>query len=55
MAYLRSLERERSYQPLPLYRDINIQRSIKLDLNALCIRRPNETFFIQVKNPHLIA
>ncbi|KMK52064.1 transcriptional regulator [[Actinobacillus] muris] len=54
MAYLRSLERERSYQPLPLYRDTNSQRSLKLDLNALCIRRPNETFFIQVKNPNLI-
>lgn len=55
MASLRSLERERSYQPLPLYRDMNSQRSLKLDLNALCIRRPNDTFFIQVKNPNLIA
>lgn len=55
MAYLRSLERERSYQPLPLYRDMNSQRSIKLDLNSLCIRRPSHTFFIQVKNPNLIA
>lgn len=55
MAQLRSLERERSYQPLPLYRDFNTQRSVKLDLNALCIRRPTETFFIHVKNPNLIA
>ena len=55
MAHLRTLERERSYQPLPLYRDFNTQRSIKLDLNSLCIRRPTETFFIHVKNPNLIA
>lgn len=55
MAHLRRLERERSYQPIPLYRDFNSQRNIKLDLNSLCIRRPTETFFIQVKNPNLIA
>lgn len=55
MAQLRSLERERSYQPIPLYRDFNTQRSIKLDLNSLCIRRPTNTFFIHVKNPNLIA
>lgn len=55
MAHLRTLERERSYQPIPLYRDFNTQRSIKLDLNSLCIRRPTDTFFIHVKNPNLIA
>ncbi|QLB20453.1 transcriptional regulator [Vespertiliibacter pulmonis] len=55
MAHLRSLTRERPYQPIPLYRDFNSQRSIKLDLNSLCIRRPKETFFIHVKNPNLIA
>ena len=55
MAHLKSLERETSYQPIPLYRDISTQRSIKLDLNSLCIRRPTETFFIQIKNPNLIA
>ncbi|MDO4697771.1 MAG: S24 family peptidase [Pasteurellaceae bacterium] len=55
MAQLRSLERERSYQPIPLYRDFNTQRSVKLDLNSLCIRRPTDTFFIHVKNPNLIA
>lgn len=55
MAHLRSLEHERSYQPIPLYRDFNTQRSIKLDLNSLCIRHPTETFFIHVKNPNLIA
>lgn len=55
MAQLRSLERECSYQPIPLYRDFNTQRSVKLDLNSLCIRRPTDTFFIHVKNPNLIA
>lgn len=55
MAHLRTLTRERSYQPIPLYRDFNSQRAIKLDLNSLCIRYPTETFFIQVKNPNLIA
>lgn len=55
MAQLRSLERSTNYQPIPLYRDINTQRSIKLDLNSLCIRRPTETFFIQVKNPNLLS
>lgn len=55
MATIRSLGRELSYQPMPLYRDTNNARSVKLDLNSLCIRRPKETFFIQVKNQHLIA
>ncbi|WP_373779123.1 LexA family protein [Glaesserella sp.] len=55
MAHLRSLTHELSYQPMPLYRDFNSDRSIKLDLNSLCIRRPTETFFIHVKNPNLIA
>ena len=55
MAHLRSLERKTSYQPIPLYRDTSSQRSIKLDLNSLCIRRPTDTFFIQIKNPNLIA
>lgn len=55
MAHLRSLTREVSHYPIPLYRDIGTKHSIKLDLNSLCIRRPTETFFIQVKNPNLIA
>ena len=55
MAHLRTLTRELSYQPIPLYRDFNAQRSIKLDLNSLCIRKPTDTFFIHVKNPNLIA
>lgn len=55
MAQLRTLTTERAYQPMPLFRDKNSERSIKLDLNALCIRRPTETFFIHVNNPNLIA
>lgn len=55
MAQLRSLERELSYQPIPLFRDQNSSRSVKLDLNSLCIKHPKETFLIQVKNPNLIA
>lgn len=56
MAHLRSLERTLSHQPIPLHRDQKRMRSgVKLDLNALCIRRPTETFFIHVENPHLIA
>lgn len=56
MAHLRSLERTLSYQPIPLHRDQKrVRGNMKLDLNALCIRRPTETFFIHVENPNLIA
>lgn len=56
MASLRQLSTNKpTYQPLPLYRDLNSNRSVKLDLNSLCIKRPTETFFIHVKNPNLIA
>ncbi|QIW16728.1 transcriptional regulator [Pasteurellaceae bacterium RH1A] len=55
MATLRSLTREMPYQPMPCYRDHNANLAMKLDLNSLCIRRPKETFFIQVKNPNLLA
>lgn len=55
MAQLRTLTSELPYQPMPLFRDMNSERSIKLDLNALCIRHPKETFFIHVNNPNLIA
>ncbi|MDD0824396.1 S24 family peptidase [Mannheimia sp. AT1] len=56
MASLKQLITQKaSHQPIPLYRDINSQRSVKLDLNSLCIKRPTDTFFIHVKNPNLIA
>ncbi|AWI51830.1 transcriptional regulator [Actinobacillus porcitonsillarum] len=57
MASLKVIKKASSYQPIPLYRDINPdhERSIKLDLNSLCIKRPTDTFFILIKNPNLIA
>lgn len=59
MATIRKLARELSYQPLPLYRDNHKSKTLKpcfkLDLNMLCIKRPTDTFFIQVHNPHLLA
>ena len=55
MASIRPLTKELPYQPIPMYRDMNSERSVKLDLNSLCIKRPTETFFIQVRNPNLLA
>lgn len=56
MASLKLLtDQTTTHQPIPLYRDFNSSRSVKLDLNSLCIKRPTETFFIHVKNPNLIA
>lgn len=59
MATIRKLAKELSYQPLPLYRDNSKSKTLKpcfkLDLNILCIKRPTDTFFIQVHNPHLLA
>ncbi|MDP8161674.1 S24 family peptidase [Pasteurella skyensis] len=55
MAQLRKLTRALPYQPMPLFRDTHTENSIKLDLNSLCIKRPTDTFFIQVKNPNLLV
>lgn len=57
MANLKVIYKTPSHQLIPLYRDIkpDHERSIKLDLNSLCIKSPTETFFILVKNPNLIA
>lgn len=56
MASLKLLSTQATgHQPIPLYRDFNSSRSVKLDLNSLCIKRPTETFLIHVKNPNLIA
>lgn len=50
MASLKQLTTEKvSHQPIPLYRDINSQRSVKLDLNSLCIKRPTDTFLFMLK------
>lgn len=47
-----------SYQPMPFFIDTE-QRSKsshkKLDLNLYCIKRPQQTCFVQVKNPNLLA
>ncbi len=56
MASIRQIsDQTAAYQPIPLYRDFNSSRSVKLNLNSLCIKRPRDTFFIHVKNPNLIA
>ncbi|MBS9783155.1 MAG: transcriptional regulator [Pasteurella sp.] len=56
MAQLRKLTNKAlPYQPMPLFRDTHTERSIKLDLNSLCIKRPTDTFLIQVKNPNLLV
>lgn len=55
MAQLRQLTKELPYQPMPLFRDTQTERSIKLDLNSLCIKRPTDTFFVQVGNPNLLS
>lgn len=55
MASLHHYTRPLPYQPVPTYRDSNADVAIKLDLNALYIKRPKETFFIKVNNPNLLA
>ena len=47
-----------SYRPMPFYKDVKeITSSFtqKLDLNLYCIKRPHQTCFIQVTNPHLLT
>ncbi|PJG84003.1 LexA family protein [Caviibacterium pharyngocola] len=47
-----------SYRPMPFYNDTNRpMRSFnkKLDLNLYCIKRPQQTCFIQVSNPNMLA
>ncbi|TCP97629.1 peptidase S24-like protein [Cricetibacter osteomyelitidis] len=53
-----------SYHPLPFYDDRHQYTSnknkkgvakYKLDLNLYCIKRPQQTCFIQVNNPNMIA
>lgn len=56
MAHLRNLERNFSYQPIPLHCDVKKTAcTLKLDLNTHCIRHPTKTFFIHVENRNLIA
>ncbi|GJH43542.1 LexA family protein [Pasteurella canis] len=47
-----------SYRPIPLYDDIQSSRfnfSKKLDLNLYCVKRPQQTCFIRVTNPNMLA
>ncbi|MBN6070989.1 LexA family transcriptional regulator [Aggregatibacter actinomycetemcomitans] len=47
-----------SYQPMPFFDDMkqnNLFFNKKLDLNLYCIRRPQQTCFIRVTNPNMLA
>lgn len=47
-----------SYNPMPFYEDIQENRvnfNRKLDLNLYCIKRPEQTCFIRVTNPDMLA
>ncbi|HDR1858166.1 TPA: LexA family transcriptional regulator [Pasteurella multocida] len=47
-----------SYRPMPLYEDIqqsHLNFSKKLDLNLYCVKRPQQTCFIRVTNPNMLA
>lgn len=47
-----------SYHPMPLYEDLKQSGSNfskKLDLNLYCIKRPQQTCFIRVTNPDMLA
>ena len=47
-----------SYQPMPFFEDMKKEKTNfkkKLDLNLYCIRRPQQTCFIRVTNPNMLA
>ncbi|WP_314184345.1 LexA family protein [Aggregatibacter kilianii] len=47
-----------SYQPMPFFEDMKHEKTNfnkKLDLNLYCIRRPQQTCFIRVTNPNMLA
>nr|WP_143538906.1 S24 family peptidase [Rodentibacter ratti] len=46
-----------SYHPMPFFNDIEKKSkfSKKLDLNLYCIKRPQQTCFIRVTNPNMLA
>lgn len=55
---------ENSYQPMPIYDDqaqynfsLNKKSAVKykMDLNLYCIKRPQQTCFVRVTNPNLLA
>lgn len=46
-----------SYHPMPFFNDIEKRSTFskKLDLNLYCIKRPQQTCFIRVTNPNMLA
>ncbi|BFU59186.1 hypothetical protein HEMROJRC1_14770 [Rodentibacter sp. JRC1] len=46
-----------SYHPIPFFNDIEKRSTFskKLDLNLYCIKRPQQTCFIRVTNPNMLA
>ena len=47
-----------SFQPMPFFEDMKNEKTNfnkKLDLNLYCIRRPQQTCFIRVTNPNMLA
>ncbi len=46
-----------SYHPMPFFNDIEQHPTFnkKLDLNLYCIKRPQQTCFIRVTNPNMLA
>ena len=47
-----------SYQLMPFFEDMKNEKTNfnkKLDLNLYCIRRPQQTCFIRVTNPNMLA
>ena len=47
-----------SYQPMPFFDDVKQSHqdyNKKLDLNLYCIQRPQQTCFIRVTNPNMLA
>ena len=46
-----------SYHPMPFFNDVENKSTFnkKLDLNLYCIKRPQQTCFIRVTNPNMLA
>lgn len=46
-----------SYHPMPFFNDVQNKSTFnkKLDLNLYCIKRPQQTCFIRVTNPNMLA
>ena len=46
-----------SYHPMPFFNDVESKSTFnkKLDLNLYCIKRPQQTCFIRVSNPNMLA